>query len=391
MASVRKIQADLVHPIVGDPIINGIVVIDDAGTILEIGKESQFQRNNIETFKGALIPGLINTHCHLELSHLKGLIPTGTTLIPFITAIVKQRNTNENKILSAIAAAEKEMIKNGIVAVGDISNTSDTIAVKAGSKLFFHSFIEVFDLLVEKNADAAMAQYQAVYNQMPGKKSIVPHAPYSVSPKLMQKIGSFAQQANITISLHNQETSPELELFRSKSGDFIKFYESFGINLDNFKPKQPSSLSYALEYLHPNHRTLFVHNTLTTASDIKEAHKWSDKLYWATCPNANLYIENRLPDYKIFVEENAKMTIGTDSLASNWSLSILEEMKTIMKYQSGMAFEELLKWATINGAQALGFDDRLGSFEVGKRPGVNLLNKTKFKTTNELKLSVIHF
>ena len=85
------------------------------------------------------------------------------------------------------------------------------------------------------------------------------------------------------------------------------------------------------------------------------------------------------------------MTIGTDSLASNWSLSILEEMKTIMKYQSGMAFEELLKWATINGAQALGFDDRLGSSEVGKRPGVNLLNKTKFKTTNELKLSVIHF
>ena len=99
MASVRKIQADLVHPVVGDPIINGIVVIDDAGTILEIGKESQFQRNNIETFKGTLIPGLINTHCHLELSHLKGLIPTGTTLIPFITAIVKQRNTNENKIL----------------------------------------------------------------------------------------------------------------------------------------------------------------------------------------------------------------------------------------------------------------------------------------------------
>lgn len=389
MNKVRKLQADLVLPIVGEPIINGIIVIDDEGTILEIGKESLFQRNKIETFKGTMIPGLVNTHCHLELSHMKGLIPTGTNLIPFISTVVRQRAADQRKIKTAIEKAEKEMIRNGIVAVGDISNTTDTVDIKNKSKLLFHSFIEVFDLLVEENSDSALKQYQSVYKQMPGKKSIVPHAPYSVSPGLMRKIGSYAQQANITISLHNQETMPELELFKSKSGDFIKFYESFGINLENFNPVQDSSLSYALEHLDPNHRTLLVHNTLTTAKDIKEAQTWSGKIFWATCPNANLYIENRLPDYRLFLEENAKMTIGTDSLTSNWSLSVLDEIQTITKLQSFVPFEELLKWATINGAQALGFYDQLGSFEVGKRPGVNLIQTNKQSSLRSNKIQIL--
>ena len=124
----------------------------------------------------------------------------------------------------------------------------------------------------------------------------------------------------------------------------------------------------------PNQRTLFVHNTLTSAEDIQAAHAWSQQVYWATCANANLYIENRLPNYQAFIDNQAKMTIGTDSLTSNWQLSVLEEMKTIVRYQSGVSFSTLLEWATINGAMALGFEDELGSLEVGKKPGLNLLN-----------------
>ena len=123
-----------------------------------------------------------------------------------------------------------------------------------------------------------------------------------------------------------------------------------------------------------NQKTLFVHNTLTSEADIQTAQSWSDKVYWATCPNANLYIENRLPNYQNFLNTNAKLTIGTDSLTSNWQLSVLEEMKTIARFQSYIPFETLLKWATLNGAEALGFDDKLGSLEVGKQPGILLLN-----------------
>jgi cytosine/adenosine deaminase-related metal-dependent hydrolase len=126
--------------------------------------------------------------------------------------------------------------------------------------------------------------------------------------------------------------------------------------------------------MNPKCRSLFVHNTLTTKVDIEAAQTWSENVFWATCPNANLYIENRLPNYQNFIDTNARMTIGTDSLTSNWQLSILEEMKAIAKYQSYVSFETMLRWATLNGAEALGFENTLGSIEKGKTPGLNLLN-----------------
>ncbi|MBP6681145.1 MAG: amidohydrolase family protein, partial [Saprospiraceae bacterium] len=109
-------------------------------------------------------------------------------------------------------------------------------------------------------------------------------------------------------------------------------------------------------------------------ADIEAAQSWSDQVYWATCANANLYIENRLPFYKHFIDAGARMTIGTDSLTSNWQLSILEEMKTISRYQSYVPFETLLQWATLNGAMALGMEDTLGSLDKGKTPGVLVLD-----------------
>ena len=140
--------------------------------------------------------------------------------------------------------------------------------------------------------------------------------------------------------------------------------------MDSFIPTGKTSIYYALENMDPSQRTLFVHNTMSNLSEIEAALEWSDHVFWATCPNANLYIENQLPDFASFVEAGAKMTIGTDSLSSNWGLSIWEEIKTIKKYNDFLELEELLMWATLNGAEALGFESELGSFEKGKRPGV---------------------
>ncbi|MEY4906115.1 MAG: hypothetical protein RLZZ292_3930, partial [Bacteroidota bacterium] len=109
---------------------------------------------------------------------------------------------------------------------------------------------------------------------------------------------------------------------------------------------------------------------------------------WATCANANLYIENRLPNYQLFLDADARMTIGTDSLTSNWQLSVLEELKTIQRFQSYVPTETLLRWATLHGAQALGFDQDLGSLEIGKTPGVNLLKNLGKNNTIEAKTIV---
>ena len=373
---MRKITADWVYPVAAEPLQNGVLVLDDAGKILALESLERHDPASLEHFTGALTPGFVNTHCHLELSHMKGLVDTGTGLIPFITNVVTKRNLPAEVIAAAIDRAEQEMLDAGIVALGDISNTTDTFAVKAKNRMRYYTFVELFDFLQDAGAEKAFTDWKAVYDQLapgPGSaKALVPHAPYTVSPSLFARINAVNAGNSATISIHNQETPPENELFLHGSGAFYAFYSKFGISLEQFRATGQPSIFYALQQLDPAHRTLFVHNTLTTPDDIRAAQAWSPHTYWASCPNANLYIENRLPNYRHFLDTGARVTLGTDSLTSNWQLSILEEMKTIARYQSYVPFDTLLRWATLNGAQALGFDDTLGSLEAGKTPGVLL-------------------
>lgn len=376
---MRKITADFVFPVSSPPIAQGVVVIDSRGKILSIDSRSQHDPASLEHYKGVIVPGFVNTHCHLELSHMKGIADTGTGLIPFITAVVQQRDFPKEQIAEAVALADREMFQNGIVAVGDISNVVDTFDVKSRSAIRYYTFVEMFDFQQDNRAETIFAQYDAVYRQLKLKrgdrKSSVPHAPYSVSGSLFKRIRkNNSGSKDVTVSIHNQETAAEDDLFRYGKGDFYDFYGKFGVSLQDFKAIRKSSIYYLMKNLNPRQRNLFVHNTLTSRADIEAAHRWSSQVYWATCPNANLYIENRLPDYRHFIETGARMTIGTDSLTSNWQLSVLEEMKTIARYQSYVGFETLLRWGTLNGAVALGFEKELGSIEVGKKPGLNLLN-----------------
>lgn len=374
---MRKITADWVHPINQAPIQNGVVIVGKQGKIIALSTASQHNQEELEYHQGSIIPGFVNTHCHLELSHMKGKVDTGTTLIPFITSVVQKREAAKIAIQAAIEAADQEMYEAGIVAVGDISNVQDTFAQKFKSPLRYYTFIEMFDFLQEQNAETEFNKYKAVYDSLELRegayKSYVPHAPYSASPTLFDKINRANQGKNCTVSIHNQETVPENELFLEKKGAFLPFYQGFGLSLEHIEATNKTAIYYALKHLDPAQRTLFVHNTLTTSEEIQAAHQWSDRVYWATCPNANLYIENRLPNYQAFIANDACMTIGTDSLTSNWQLSILEELKTIAKYQSYIPFDLLLKWATLNGAKALGMEGDLGSIEVGKTCGLLVL------------------
>jgi len=372
---MRKISASTIYLATSPPIQGGVIILEN-GKISRIDKVKDHDPASVEFHEGVIVPGFINTHCHLELSHMKAKVDTGTGLIPFISSVVKYRDIAQEIIDQAIVDADKEMIDNGIVAVGDISNKADTATVKSNSMISYYTFLEMFDFLQEGMTADTINQYKLAFDGQSdvgeNKKNFVPHAPYTVTPALFEYVREHSPP-DCTISIHNQETSDENLLFEEKKGKFLDFYRGFEIPLTAFDPTGKTSIHYAMQHMDPSARSLFVHNTMTSTDDIIAAHKWSDKVYWATCPNANLYIENRLPNYRLFLDQDAKMTLGTDSLTSNWQLSILEEMKTIHKYQSYVTFETLLQWATINGAKALGYDKDLGSIEVGKTPGLNLL------------------
>ena len=305
---------------------------------------------------------------------MKGKIPTGTGLIPFIGSVVKFRDFPQEEIDEAIRIADLEMYNNGIVAVGDISNKADTAPTKSTSKIDYYTFLEMFDFHQAHLLQPTIEQYKSAFENQSdvgnNRKTYVPHAPYSVSPALFDYINNQLGSAQSTVSIHNQETFAENQMFLEGKGDLFDFYKGFGFTMDHFESINKTAIHYNISKMNPSHRSLFVHNTMTTKEDIQAADQWSNNVYWATCANANLYIENRLPNYQAFIDEKAKMTIGTDSLSSNWQLSVLEELKTIKKYKSFIDTGLLIQWATFNGAEALGYQDRLGSFELGKMPGV---------------------
>lgn len=374
---MKKISADWIYTMTGEPLQNAVLVVDEAGRILAIESLADHDPASVQVIKGGVIvPGLVNTHCHLELSHMKGLAETGTGLVAFLQKVVNFRDFPMEEILEAIQVADQYMYDAGIVAVGDISNKLDTVAQKDKSQIRYYTFVEMFDFLSDDQAASTFDNYLKVFQGQStangNQKRCVPHSPYTVSKKLFRLINE-VNPAGSTVSIHNQETAHENQFFLDKTGDFLHFYDSFNLPIDFFEPTGKPSIQYAMEHMDPTQRTLFVHNTMTTPTDLKAAHQWSNQVYWATCPNANLYIENRLPNYQYFIDAKANLTIGTDSLTSNWQLSVFEEMKTIQRYQSYVSFDQLIRWATLNGARALGFDQDLGSIEVGKKPGINVI------------------
>ncbi len=372
--AIRCYRADLILPMDGPPIPKGVVQVDDDGTIVAVGGPSLAEDQPCTHYRGVLLPGFINAHCHLELSHMQDMIPTGTGLIPFIRDIIRKREASLEQIVERAQRADDAMWRDGIVAVGDISNVDHTAAVKKRSRLCYHTFVEVFDLWQPSNAEEEYRRAQALaeqFDQAPHKVSIVPHAPYSVSYALFRRIRS-EHPNGLSLSMHNQETAAENEFFMRGTGALVEFYRELGIKIEAFEPTGKTSLQSILErdLLPVNGRVLLVHNTQTTRDDIRMAQAQLESVYWVSCPNANLYIENTLPHYRLFVEEGARMCIGTDSLASNWGLSIMEEVRTILRYQSYLDWQDVLRWATLHGAQALGMDDILGSLTLGKRPGL---------------------
>ena len=372
---MRYLSADIIFPINSKPIKNGIIKVTESGEIIRVfSSKEKIPNAEVEFFEGALCPGFINTHCHLELSHLKNQISEKTHIDGFVKELQSKREATTDTIYAAIVKADQEMIKNGIVAVGDISNGNSTFSTKAKSKIYYHTFLELFGFNPSQ-APEVYNRAKALRNELHQLKlnsSIVPHSPYSVSEELFSLIRE-NHAYNDPFCIHNQENKDENTFYQSGEGRLAEMLKSFGISLDHWKAEYPSSLQGYLRKLPTDSRVLFVHNTFTSAEDLEIAKKHFKNPYWCFCPNANQYIEDTLPNIPLFAEKEVKCTIGTDSLASNYALSVLDELKVIASAFPQIDSSVLLQWATLNGAEFLGLDQQLGSLEKGKVPGINWL------------------
>ena len=272
------------------------------------------------------------------------------------------------------------MYQSGISAVADISNTGNTIRTKQKSKIYWHNFVELFGLVPGKASEIweSGLKVEKLFLDAGLRASICPHAPYSISTDLWEKISSRSYEIS---SVHNQESRDEENLMTLRKGNMMNWFKKSAYDSGVLPPPGKTSLQSYLPVMPGSQKVLFIHNTYSSYPDftLAESRYGPENVFWVTCPASNLYIENCLPGNLMKFREGRQICIGTDSLGSNSSLSMINEMAILQQNFPSIGFEELLGWSTINGARALGIDEMYGSLSPGKKPGLVLIEGIDFE------------
>lgn len=336
-----------------------IITVDDDGRIVRVEQWERLDTMpHTEFYSGALSAGFVNAHCHIELSYLRSAIARGTGFAGFARAIGQVRGEfSMQERERALYAADAAMWAEGVQAVGDVVNGESSFAMKRRSPIRYHSFAELFGL---RSQIDAIEPLLSLPDTTP-----TPHSTYSLQDSPFRDVCRVAGSA--PLSIHFMESPDERALYAGE-GSLASWYERMGWQCDFLHYGSPAAR--LVGSLDASARLMLVHGCCVEAEDIflLESH-FTHPIAWVMCPQSNDYISGLKPPVELLRRHNALICIGTDSLASNSNLSMLEEVKRI----EGVPFAERMEWATLGGARALGMDDELGSVEVGKRPGLVLI------------------
>jgi cytosine/adenosine deaminase-related metal-dependent hydrolase len=254
----------------------------------------------------------------------------------------------------------------------------DSFSPKQSSKLHFHNFIELFGLLPD-DAEFRLDNAKNILNiasKSNKSNSLTPHATYSISNKLWDLISKELKRSNSIVSIHYGESQQEYNFLKDQSGALAENFKVLGIA--NGIEFRTSPLEIVKTYLPKQNPTLFIHNTFAQRAEIEAIKSHFEKPYVVLCPSSNLFIEGRIPDVLMIKGTGACIALGTDSYASSNTLSVFDQAKILLEKIPGLNFNEVIQWATLNGAKALGVEHIYGSFEKGKKPGLNLITNFDF-------------
>ena len=335
---------------------NVVVEVNASREIVSVVEsESLDNMAGVEFYPGIMIPGMVNLHCHLELAYLRGAIEEHSGFAGFARAIGSVRNnyTREER-LHAASVADSTMWQEGIEAVLDIANDDLVMPIKERSKIRYRTLFELFGLMC--NSPESHLQMAAKYEE----SSTTPHSTYSLQDEVFK---SACKANNSTISLHLMESDAEGELYRNE-GSLNDWYKRMGWQCDFLGYGSPTRR--VVESIASDRRVVVVHGCKATKEDVELLdNHFKNGVTWALCPESNRYISNDRPPVEMLRAMGCRVGIGTDSLASARSLSMVENMRLL----GDIPLNELLTWATKCGAEALAMEE-LGELKVGKRPGI---------------------
>lgn len=356
---VRRIASNYLYTPQG-LLSHPLVEADDEGRICAVGQCAEPDRlPGVEFHAGILLPGLIDAHCHLELSCLRGQFPEGMGFARFLGMMhdARARFSPEERARAA-AAADDELWREGVQGVGDVASGESAFGVKAQSRIAYRTFVEVFGL----NAGSADRMRPLLRHP---NTSLTPHAVYSVQDTLFRAV---CAEGDAPLSIHFLESPAEAELFLNR-GALWEWYLQLGVSCDFLFYGLPAER--IVESIPRDRSVILVHDCCVTQMDIDLImNHFRAPVWWCLCPRSNHFISRRLPPVDLLRRNGLNICLGTDSLASNARLSLLHEMQMLR----GVPLCEVLKWATLNGAAALGMKNALGEVLPGRRCGLNLLS-----------------
>lgn len=356
------------------PVVNGFVELDDDGTVLRSGVCDPASEDVF--LDGALCPGFVNAHCHSELSYMKGLFRKGTGMAGFIDQINELRDTQSPaQKEAALREAFDCLWEQGVVAMADISNCADSFELKSRHPMYTRSFLEVFGT-EPGDCEAVMEGVRKLQQKALSyglDAAPTPHACYTMSPELVSAASAEGLRSGF-LSYHSEESDEEEQMIRSGSGPMWENRKAAGMSVPPVTGR--SSLEYFLDRLKAavpvpvQGNVLLVHECCLDRDGVKAAKEVLAHPYIAICPLSNIFIHNTLPPIPLMRESGIPICVGTDSLSSNDSLCIVDELHCIQKAFPEVSLGELLVWACRNGASFLGKEAVFGSLEPGKRPGL---------------------
>lgn len=370
----RRVAASFVYTLDSDaPIRNGFVEYDaEDGRILAVGECGPDE----EVRQGAVIPGFVNSHCHIELSHLHGKFRKGTGMAGFIDQINALRDWAGADVKARLTQEWMDkMWKDGVSAMSDISNDDSSFKVKSSHKIYTRTFLEVFGSEPEM-CDGVMSDVTKLKETADAEgidAAPTPHSCYTMSPQLLSASAAAGLESGY-LSYHSQESQEEEDLLISGSGAMYENRKRSGMSTPPVTGE--SSLKYFIDRLAAakpapyDEHILLVHNVCLKQGDIDAAKRVMNNVYWAVCPLSNIFIHNALPPIPIMRENGLAITVGTDSLSSNDDLDMVKELVCIKQNFAEVPMNEILVWACLNGARFLSKEDTLGSIAPGKTPGI---------------------
>ncbi len=365
-----SLRARVVFPVDRPPIEHGVVTIDGQ-RIVAVGKPTE-DGDVIDLGDVAILPGFVNAHTHLEFSYLREpLGQFGMSLVDWIRLVIAARANGEKSASDAFDRGVRECIGCGATTIGDIVTGVPPQGCDGTA------FVEVIGFSRARAASAfdnAIERVRLLGNAIGEHKGnetarmsvgLSPHAPYTVSPMLLDKLVLVADRLKFALAMHMAESREELTLLRDGSGPFNKLLEERSMWDACAIPRGSRPLNY-LQMLSGAPRSLVIHGNYLDNEELGFLAEKRERMSLIYCPRTHAYFAHAPYPLEHALRSGVRVALGTDSRASNPDLNVLGEMRHVFETHPAVAPRQILEMATLAGAEALGRDPDVGSITPGK-------------------------